>query len=92
MTSAYVTALTRQSLSATENPPAASDLRQRFLHWYESLPPISRDRPFAMNEMEQALGTQGKYLSPILLNLGWQRKRRWTGGGQYSRYWVPACN
>jgi hypothetical protein len=42
-----------------------------------------------MAEFEAALATQGKYLSPILLNLGWIRKRRWTGSGQYSRYWVP---
>jgi hypothetical protein len=42
-----------------------------------------------MSELEQALATQGKYLGPVLLRLGWQRKRKWTGYGEYNRYWIP---
>jgi hypothetical protein len=43
-----------------------------------------------MSEFEVALNTQGKYISPVLLELGWKRKRRWaSGGGQYNRYWKP---
>jgi hypothetical protein len=40
-------------------------------------------------QLKKALGTQGKYLSPILLDLGWSRKRKWTGLKQYPRYWMP---
>lgn len=69
--------------------PAESPLRQQFLEWYGALPEIARIRPFSMTEFERALGTQGKYISPVLLALGWQRKRRWNSVGQYHRYWVP---
>lgn len=74
-----------QKSGATTN----SDLRARFVAWHNSLPEISRCRPFAMVEIEQALNTQGRYLSPILLSEGWQRKRKWNSKGQYHRYWVP---
>jgi hypothetical protein len=42
-----------------------------------------------MIEFERALGTQGRYISPVLLALGWRRKRKWETAGQYCRYWVP---
>ncbi|WP_247572578.1 hypothetical protein [Ralstonia solanacearum] len=84
--SAYIKLLQQQA--ATVSPPR-SPLQQRFLQWYVALPEVTRDRPFSMAEFEQALGTQGKYISPILLGLGWQRKRRWSALGQYHRYWVP---
>jgi len=42
-----------------------------------------------MIEFEQALGTQGRYLSPVLLALGWRWKRKWGTTGQYFRYPVP---
>jgi hypothetical protein len=74
---------------ATTDLPVRSLLQQRFTEWYSSLPEIARNRPFSMIEFEVALGTQGKYISPVLLELGWQRKRRWNSRGQYHRYWVP---
>lgn len=91
MTSAYIKQLNRMLEEEVSAPtvPQALDLRQRFLAWYESLPEVSRHRPFAMLELEQALHTQGKYLSPALLSLGWQRCRKWSSKGQYHRYWVP---
>ena len=90
MPTAYINDLNKDLLEVAEQAPAAKpDLRQRFVEWYVSLPTISRYRPFAMVEFEQALATQGKYLSPVLLGLGWQRKRRWTSPGQYNRYWEP---
>ena len=36
-----------------------------------------------------ALKTQGRYISPVLLELRWQRKRVWSTTGQYHRYWLP---
>jgi len=90
--SAYVSSLKRLA-EAYQAPavsaPTAPDLWQRFIEWYSGLPEVSRSRAFAMAEIEAALSTQGKYLGPILLSLGWTRKRRWSGGGQYSRYWMP---
>lgn len=84
--SAYVKMLNRQTEAGA---PATPPLRQKFVDWYCTLPEIARNRPFSMMEFERALATQGKYISPVLLELGWQRKRRWNSRGQYHRYWVP---
>lgn len=93
MTTAYIKGLYQSFAKDVEAEQLSKpDLRQRFLDWHIGLPEITRHRPFAMVELEQALGTQGKYLSPVLLSLGWQRKRRWTSLGQYPRYWVPPCS
>ena len=70
-------------------PSQPSSLRERFERWYSSLPPVSRDRRFSMSEIEAGLKTQGKYISPVLLGLGWRRKRMWSTTGQYHRYWEP---
>ena len=70
-------------------PSQPSSLRDRFTNWHRSLPAVSRDRRFSMSEIEAALKTQGKYISPVLLELGWRRKRIWSTSGQYHRYWEP---
>ena len=90
MPTAYIATLNREMRGCEDQAPsAAPDLLQQFLDWYINLPEITRQRPFAMVELEQALSTQGKYLSPVLLSLGWQRRRKWISQGQYPRYWVP---
>lgn len=90
MPSAYISLLSRElQQEAHDSQPSSPDLRQRLTNWHDSLPEISRSRPFAMVELERALNAQGKYLSPVLLSLGWQRRRKWTGAGRYPRYWVP---
>ena len=86
MCSAYL-----RSLEKMQPPPASKpkvqSLEERFLAWFNSLPEFTRDRPFSMREFEVALGSQGRFISPILLRLGWQRQRRWSTRGQYHRYW-----
>jgi hypothetical protein len=90
MPSAYIARLNRELVEAATEPVLSiPDLRQRFLDWLDSVPEVSRYRPYSMMELEKALGTQGRYLSPILLSLGWCRKRKWSSRGQYHRYWVP---
>ena len=93
MSSAYINALNR-TLTDASIPEQRSkpDLRERFLTWFDNVPEVSRMRPYSMVELERGVGTQGKYLSPILLSLGWQRRRKWTSRGQYFRYWVPPHN
>lgn len=90
MPSAYIRSLER-SLEEAERTErlGKDDLRSRFLAWLASQPEISRIRPYSMSELERALGTQGRYLSPVLLGLGWERRRKWTGKTQYLRYWLP---
>lgn len=84
--SAYLAQLKQQSAAQA---PAQSPLKLRFLEWFSSLPELTRERPFSMTEFEKVLRTQGKYISPVLLGLGWRRTRRWGSRGQYHRYWVP---
>lgn len=91
MSSAYIRSLQRD-LEAEELPAKLckrSPLEARFLAWMNSQPEISRQRPYAMSELEKALDTQGRYLSPVLIALGWERRRKWTSRTQYLRYWVP---
>jgi len=90
MSSAYVKSLYRSLPDEAENTRLSkTNLSQRFIDWFDSVPEISRMRPYSMVELEQALNTQGRYLSPILLGLGWKRRRKWSSGGQYHRYWMP---
>jgi hypothetical protein len=76
--------------AAAQSPPSQpQSLRQKILTWHQTLPAVSRERPFAMSEFEAALKTQGKYIGPVLLDLGWRRRRLYETRGPYSRYWVP---
>lgn len=89
MTTAYIRSLeqaTRPQVSQSQS------LRDRVLEWYSGLPSVSRDRRYSMSEIEAALKTQGKRISPILLEQGWRRKRVWSTTGQYHRYWEPPTN
>ncbi len=82
--------LLNMSLVKEPEPPPERPLRERFLAWHSSLPAFTRNRAFAMSEFEAALDTQGKYISPVLLELGWRRRRIWSTAGQYHRYWQPS--
>jgi hypothetical protein len=88
MSSAYILELNRQLAEQTPRSQPQS-LRDRFLNWYRGLPEFTRDRKFSMAEIEAALNAQGKQISPVLLELGWRRKRIWSTTGQYHRYWQP---
>lgn len=90
MSSAYIRSL--QRILVDEPVPQQlfkPDLKQRFIEWFASVPEISRVRPYSMVELERALGTQGRFLSPILEGLGWERRRKWSSKGANPRYWVP---
>lgn len=92
MSSAYIRSLQRTLEADAEAGPqqlSKQDLKQRFIEWFASVPEISRVRPYSMVELEQALGTQGRFLSPILESLGWERRRKWSSRGANPRYWVP---
>lgn len=78
MMRAYIAELNKRAEARHAQPSQPSSLRDRFTNWYDSLPAVSRDRRFSMSEFEAALKTQGKYISPVLLELGWRRKRIWS--------------
>ena len=87
--SAYVQRLEK---AVTESsPPRPPDLQERFQAWVNGLPEFTRQRSFSMREFEQALSRPGRLISPVLLALGWTRKRRWDSRGHYHRYWIPPC-
>ena len=86
---AYLAELNKLTEAQQAPRPQSSSLRERFERWHRSLPAVSRNRRFSMSEIEAALKSQGKYISPILLELGWSRRRVWSTTGQYHRYWVP---
>jgi hypothetical protein len=88
MCSAYLRTLEKQ-LPPTTSKQAPAPLEARFIAWFNSLPDFTRDRPFSMREFEIALGSQGRFISPVLLRLGWRRQRRWSSQGQYFRQWCP---
>lgn len=86
MTSIWSRELLEEANRAQLSKP---DLKQRFLAWFDSQPEVSRARPYSMVELEWALDTPGRLLSPVLLSLGWVRRRKWSSKGQNPRYWVP---
>lgn len=90
MPSAYIRSLQRLlEAEAVPEQLSKSDLKQRFVEWFDSQPEISRVRAYSIVELERALGTQGRFLSPVLLRLGWERRRQWSSKGPNPRYWVP---
>jgi hypothetical protein len=88
MSSAYLRHL-EKLLPPPVSKPKMPPLEARFREWFNSLPEFTRDRPFSMREFEIALGSQGRFISPVLLRQGWQRQRRWSSRNQYHRYWLP---
>lgn len=90
---AMITAWSRELLEeASAGQLSTSDLKKRFLAWFDSQPEISRIRRYAMIELEQATGTPGKVLGPALMSLGWTRHRQWSGSGPFVRFWMPPSN
>ena len=84
--SAYIKKLKQQQYYSYQ--PQIS-LHQKIMDWHRNLPEVSRSRAFSMQEIEDAVNSQGRYISAVLLELGWQRKRKWSTHGQYFRYWLP---
>jgi hypothetical protein len=57
--------------------------------WYASLPPPHRAPYYTTAALAKRFNTVPRFVGTALHKLGWQRKRQWTGGGPYTRYWVP---
>jgi hypothetical protein len=88
----YAAQLKKKAEVRRAQPSQPSSLRDRFISWHSSLAAVSRERRFGMSEFEKALQTQVKYIGPVLLELGWRRKRIWNTTGQYHRYWEPPAH
>lgn len=93
MRTAMTTAWSKELLvEAGTDQLSTPGLEQRFVAWFNSQPEISRIRPYAMIELEKATGAPGRLLSCVLLNLGWERGRKWSTKGPSPRFWVPPSN
>ena len=86
--SAYLKQL-NQALAARISASRPASLEQRFREWFYGQPDVIRNRMYSMQEFERALGVPGRLISPVLLRVGFQRKRKWNSIGQYHRYWQP---
>lgn len=91
---AYAAMLNKQRdelyAKATRPPHGTTgSIRNRILEWYNSLPEATRCRPYSMSEIEAAVKTQGRFISPVLIAEGWVRKRVWSSKKHYHRIWVP---
>lgn len=89
--SAYIEALRRRTGGNSTQLHKQQTLEGRFLAWFNDLPPESQHRPFSMREIEAALNSQGRHISAVLVQLGWQRKRVWSAQ-RYCRYWIPPAS
>ena len=88
---AYISQLSK-GLAQVQSPVPRITLTQRLSEWHASLPAVSRNRALSVSEIEKAIKSQGRYIGRELLCLGWQRRRVWSTGGSYNRYWVlPSC-
>ena len=85
----HTTTRLQKQLPLPTNKPKVPPLEERVLAWFNGLPEFTRLRPFSMGELEYALKTQGRHISPVLISLGWVRKRKWDSKQHYHRYWVP---
>ncbi len=87
MCSAYLRSL-EKLLPTPASKPKVPPLEARFVEWFNSLPEFARDRPFSMREFEIALGSQGRFISPLLIAHGWVRKRKWDSQKHFHRLWI----
>ena len=93
---AYIRRLRKEAAEqeAASRPPN-DKLKERVARWFGAQPIVSRHRPYSMSEIESGVGVAGRFLSSALLDLGWERRRRWTTGNegtrrtQYPRFWEP---
>lgn len=88
MCSAYLRSL-EKLLTPPASKPKVPPLEARFLEWFNSLPEFTRNRFWSIQEIAVALGTQPRFLSPILVAHNWVRNRKWDNKKHYHRYWVP---
>jgi hypothetical protein len=90
--SAYIKSLERdvaqaQAAAAQARDPLAT-LKQRIGAWQTSLPPVSRNRRFAMREIMAGVGAAQQEIGPALIELGWSHCRHHTTVANV-RYWTP---
>lgn len=70
----------------------ANALTTRVSGWFASLPPTERRRAYSLSELAELFRAAPNALGPALHQLGWERRRRWSGNGPYIRFWIPPKN
>lgn len=70
----------------------ARPLDQKIQDFFAALPPEERRAQYKMSELVLIFNVASSRIGTALHAAGWQRKRRFAGGGSYARYWVPPWN
>jgi hypothetical protein len=74
---------------AVERAEQLKPLHVKIQDWHGSLPHPHRKPHYTMDELVQQFNMAPRFIGEALHKLGWQRKRKWDGGGPYGRYWIP---
>lgn len=64
-------------------------LDEKIRDWYSAMPPQERRHFYTMDQFVLLFNTAPGLIGKALHRLGWERQRRWSGGGSYARFWVP---
>lgn len=67
----------------------ARPLDVKIRDWYAALPANERQPYYTMDELVLIFKTAPGRIGTALHFLGWQRRRRFSGGGSHARFWVP---
>lgn len=79
----------RHAAAAAIRAHNARPLEVKIQEYFAALPPEERRPHYTMDELVLIFNTAPGRIGTALHTLGWQRKRRFAGGGSYSRFWVP---
>jgi hypothetical protein len=90
----YLEGLKRRAAELQERQTAAQLERSRSLEcrirdWYENLPGRERQPSYTMSQLVLLFGTAPGLIGAALHRLQWERKRQWSAGGAFARYWQP---
>ncbi len=89
--SGYMDSLRKQAAEyqAAAQARRPQPLAEQVRRWWEALPPAQRKEAYALEELRQLFRVSPGRLGVALHACGFQRRRRWTGGDPYRRFWIP---
>lgn len=78
----------RHAQRAAERAYNARPLEVKIRDYFAALPPHQRRTQYTMAELVLLFNAAPGRIGTALHQLGWERRRRWSGSGSYGRYWV----
>ena len=77
-----------EQLNEKQRQPSSLSLEDKIRNWWETVPEEEKRMNYRMDFFVNRFGAIRQKLGLALYSLGWQRKRRWTPGKPFSRFWV----